>query len=98
MLIENLIAHELLGTGSWVGVSHNNHSITHRYVVEKVSPRKTLVVFEAEHNRTLEIAFDLVREIDGMSLQRFTAQADLNAQGEKIQGMTRRGRKPKSRV
>lgn len=95
MIINNLLKQNLIKKGTWIGVSSNHTCITHRYVVEQVTDHHSVIVTDPAQNCKLKIPPDVILEIDGMNLTRFCAQADLDAEGIKIQNMKRRGRKPK---
>ena len=97
MLIENLIQHKLIQPGTWLGVKRNVDDKVHvRLRVERVSTDQIWACVP-QSGQVVSVDQQLICEVDGMSLMRVCAQADLDASGEKLKPQTRRGRKPKPR-
>lgn len=95
-LIKNLIEHKLIKPGSWLGVSSNEKTpILSRLRVQKVNKDKIWACVPTQ-NKLVEVEFSHIQEVDGMRLQRFCAQADLDNKGVKLQHQIKRGRKPKN--
>jgi hypothetical protein len=95
MLIKNLIRSKMIQPGTWLGVSLPNRAQVHVRVrvcdihagqIWAHVPNQTQAVWVPDH---------VIQEVDGMHINRFCVQADLNAQGEKLLPKPRRGRKPK---
>jgi hypothetical protein len=94
-LIKNLIQHKLIQTGTWLGVrSPSDRVVHHRWRVETLSCDEIWACVP-EQGRVVQVPLSHICEVDGMTLERVCAQADLNHRGEKLAPQTRRGRKPK---
>lgn len=97
-VIQNLIQGEFIRKGTWVGVRNSHKPITQRLVVERWLPDGDLIVRDMQNHQLFRMPPQLVAEIDGMTLDRFLEQADLDPQGIRKQNLVRRGRKPKVRT
>jgi hypothetical protein len=96
LIFENLIAQKLIAEGTWVGLRNGDRAVIKRLAVQSVTKDNKIVAVDYSNNSTVKLDPDLIAEIDGMKIERFLAQADLNSRGEKITGIKRRGRKPKN--
>jgi hypothetical protein len=94
-LIKNLIEHKLIQPGTWLGVKTAlDYRVHHRLRVERVSTEQVWACVP-NSGQVVPISAEHICEVDGMSMHRVCAQADLDAQGFKLKPQTRRGRKPK---
>ena len=94
-LIKNLISHNLIQTGTWLGVTvPNTPKVQQRLRVERVQPDQIWACAQYS-GQMVSVPLDAIQEVDGMVLHRLCAQADLDTQGNKRTPQTRRGRKPK---
>ena len=94
-MFENLIKQQLVRKGTWLGVAPSGEKVHTRVSMESITLDGHIVGMDCRTNQRVKFAATLVVEIDGMSLGRFLAQADLDSQGRKIENLVRRGRKPK---
>ncbi len=94
-LIKNLITHNLIQPGTWLGVkTAHQHRVHHRLRVERVTACDIWACVP-NSGEVIQVCAEHICEVDGMALSRVCAQADLDAQGMKLKPQTRRGRKPK---
>jgi hypothetical protein len=94
-LINNLIQHNLIRPGVWLGVhAPQSTRVQQRLRVDRVDANQVLMCVNTS-GHLVAVAPEFIHEVDGMSLSRLCAQADLDAQGRKLKPQTRRGRKPK---
>jgi hypothetical protein len=96
-MFENLIKHRLVRKGTWLGVAKLGEKVFTRVSMESITTDGHIVGMDCRTNQRVKFSALMVAEIDGMSLNRFLAQADLDSQGRKIENLVRRGRKPKIR-
>lgn len=95
MLLKNLIERELVSPGTWVGIHNKSGMVIKRLLINRIIDHSHLDVIDPGTNHNITLHCDMIKEIDGMSLHRFCAQASLNNEGEPITGVRRRGRRPK---
>lgn len=94
-LINNLIQHNLIRPGVWLGVCPPNSSrVQQRLRVERIDTHHVLSCVNAS-GQIVQVPPEVIHEVDGMALSRLCAQADLDTHGCKLKPQTRRGRKPK---
>ena len=98
MIIANLVRQNFIKKGTWVGVCNQGKPVIHRIAVESITTSGDVIGIDYNTNQKVRVAQQAVVEIDGMSICRFLEQADLDKNGEKIQNLVRRGRKPKNRL
>lgn len=97
-LIKNLIQHKLIQQGTWLGVrAPTDRQVHHRWRVEQLSSDEIWACVP-DQGRVVQVPLSHICEVDGMTLERVCAQADLDCTGEKLKPQTRRGRKPKHRL
>lgn len=97
MILDNLIDQKLITRGTWVGLHNGDRPVIKRLSVLSVTADRRIIAVDYSTNSTVQVPADSIVEVDGMSLSRYLAQADLNSEGHKITGIKRRGRKPKAR-
>jgi hypothetical protein len=97
MLIKNLIKTGLIQPGTWLGVSLPHRAQVHVRVRVCNIHSDQIWAHVPNQTQSIPVPDHVIQEVDGMHIQRFCAQADLNAQGEKLLPKPRRGRKPKLR-
>ena len=97
-IIDNLIKGQFIKPGTWIGVDTNNRQVLYRYVVDDISVSGEITATDVRTMSRLRIRHDIITEVDGMRLDRFLQQADLDETGCKITGIKRRGRKPRARL
>lgn len=96
MIVVNLMDLELIKPGTWVGVRPTSQSVTYTWRVHDcVIHQDHVLCWNPQNNQLQAVRLQEIQEVDGMSLDRFCEQADLNAQGVKKPPRIRRGRKPK---
>jgi hypothetical protein len=94
-LINNLIQHNLIRPGTWLGVCPpQSVRVQQRLRVERIDAQHVLSCVNTS-GQIVKVSPEFIHEVDGMSLTRLCAQADLDTQGCKLKPQTRRGRKPK---
>ena len=96
-VIQNLIEARFIKPGTWIGVNTNSRTILQRYVVDELRNNGEIVATDVQTMNKIRLRGEVIAEIDGMRLDRFLQQADLNNDGLKITGIKRRGRKPRNR-
>lgn len=97
MIVKNLIKQQLIQKGTWLGVQLTQQHAVKNWRVEQVLSSYEIMCWDHTQNQLIKCDSQQVVQVDGMSLHRFCAQADLDAQGEKIMHLVRRGRKPKNK-
>jgi hypothetical protein len=97
-VIRNLIDARFIKQGTWVGLDNSSRAIIERFVVEEFSQTGDVIATDVRTMSRVRFQEHMIAEIDGMRLDRFLQQADLNKDGLKITGMKRRGRKPRVRT
>lgn len=98
MIFQNLIKHNLVKQGTWIGINNHSNPMILRIAVESITSTGDVIGIDYTSNQKVKVHSSTVVEIDGMSINRFLAQADLDNNGEKIENIVRRGRKPKKRL
>jgi glycerol-3-phosphate dehydrogenase len=98
MIFQNLVKHNLIKQGTWIGITNHGNSVIHRISVESITSSGDLIGIDYTNNQKVRVTSQAVVEIDGMNISRFLEQADLDKNGEKIVNLVRRGRKPKNRL
>lgn len=94
-LIKNLIAHNIIQPGTWLGLkTSQEYRVHHRLRVEKVSDCGIWACVP-HSGSVIQVCAEHICEVDGMAMHRVCAQADLDAAGHKLKPQPRRGRKPK---
>ena len=95
---QTLISKKLFGKGSLVGITTPaTTKVYQRFVVEQVfsSPDIKIKALHIQSNKTLFLDISTIAEIDGMNIQRFLGQADLDTNGVSTTSGKKRGRRPK---
>jgi len=98
LIHSNLIRQKLIGPGTWVGLDSGHRHVIKRMAVLEITKDQRILAVDYTTNSTVSFDPALIVEIDGMALDRFLSQADLNSEGNKITGIKRRGRKPRNRL
>lgn len=96
-MFDNLIKQQLVRRGTWLGLAQPGAPVFTRVSMEYMTKDGQIVGMDCRTNQRVKFSTLMVVEIDGMDVNRFLAQADLNSQGLKIENLVRRGRKPKIR-
>lgn len=97
---QTLISKKLLGKGSLVGiVGSTTAKVYQRFVVEQVMcvPELKIKVLHIQSNKTLLLDITTISEIDGMNIERFLGQADLDTNGISTITGKKRGRRSKNK-
>ena len=96
---QKLISKKLFGKGSLVGVitTPATTKVYHRFVVEQVfaAPELKIKALHIQSNNMVYLDITTITEIDGMNIQRFLGQADLDSNGASTTSGKKRGRRPK---
>lgn len=96
-MFDNLIKQNLVRKGTWLGIAQSGNQVYTRVSMEHITSDGHIVGMDCRTNQRVKFSAMMVAEIDGMSVNRFLAQADLDPQGRKIENLVRRGRRPKIR-
>ena len=97
---QTLISKKLLGKGSLVGiVIPTTNKVYQRFVVEQVVciPEIKIKALHIQSNKTLLLDITTISEIDGMNIERFLGQADLDTNGTSTITGKKRGRRSKKK-
>jgi hypothetical protein len=92
--IKNLIQHNRLVNGTWLGLSLNGNQVVRRVCVSS-STANQLCAIDYSTNTEIIVNPLSVIEIDGMTVSRWLAQADLDSSGQKLLSGKKRGRRIK---
>lgn len=93
--IVSLVNKGMIQPGTVVGISSpQSAKVYHRFLIASITGTQVSATHMAS-NKKVNLAIEDIVEIDGMSVNRYLSQADLDDKGDIINKGKKRGRRPK---